>query len=299
MRRNDSGKLWNQPKLRHDSRLLQFWLAQQSTQIAPTASRQVHSCLPSSRNPTNKAFLWERATVGQQHQPHKRSDPQQMDTHSHPQQRDPSWSFPSVAPAHSCPRDFRGNLARATQILLVKGVDPGQADDSPEYAATLHDAHLLAQRHLAGTPGSKSGLAYWQRFLVLSQKNLPSSPAPYSFFIRRVFFGRNLRSPLLVSVSSPLVSDVFTLRGFCDGNCFSLSSTSFTSVNINTYIVQQKRKLFKQIQGRNTNCSSTETTIVLSLPRKRSDTRTPSDDQWYESQWRQDRWRTNLKAQMW
>ena len=37
---------------------------------------------------------------------------------------------------------------------------------------------------------------------------------------------------LLVSISSPLESDVSTVCWLCDGPCFSLSSTSFSSVNI-------------------------------------------------------------------
>ena len=35
---------------------------------------------------------------------------------------------------------------------------------------------------------------------------------------------------------------------------------------------------------------------MLSPPRKRSDTKTPSDDQWHKSQWQQDRWLADLKG---
>ena len=127
-------------------------------------------------------------------------------------------------------------------------------------------------------------------------KNLPSSVARYTFFMRKVSFDRILQRPLLVSVSSSLLSDVSTICGLCNGPCFSLFSTSFSSVNIRMYIVHQTRKLLNQIEARNTNFSSMEITIILSLPRKRSDTRTPSDDKWHESQWRQDRWRIDLKG---
>ena len=44
----------------------------------------------------------------------------------------------------------------------------------------------------------------------------------------------------------------------------------------------------------NTKCSSKETAIEPSPPRKRSDTRTPFDAQWHESQWQRNRSRTDL-----
>ena len=43
------------------------------------------------------------------------------------------------------------------------------------------------------------------------------------------------------------------------------------------------------------NSSSKETATELSPLRKWSDTRTPSDDQWHESQWQRDRSRTDLQ----
>ena len=61
-------------------------------------------------------------------------------------------------------------------------------------------------------------------------------------------------------------------------------------------MVHQIRKLGYQIEARNTNYSSMETSIVLCPPRNRSNTRTPFDDQWHESQCQQDRWRTDLKG---
>ena len=120
-------------------------------------------------------------------------------------------------------------------------------------------------------------------------KILPSSLTPYNFFNRIVFFDRILRRLLLVFVSSPLVFDVSTLCGLCDGPCFSLSSTSFSSVNKKKYTVHQIRKLLNQLEAGSTNYSSMETTIVFPPPRKRSDTGTAFDDQWHESQWQQDR----------
>ena len=96
-----------------------------------------------------------------------------------------------------------------------------------------------------------------------------------------------------MSVSSPLVSCVCELY---DGPCLSPSSTSFSSVNVKTHMVHQIRQVLNQIEARNTNYSLTETTTVLPPSRKRNDTRTPSDDQWHESQWQQDRRRTNLKG---
>ena len=60
-------------------------------------------------------------------------------------------------------------------------------------------------------------------------KNLPSSVAAYTFFIRYVFLDRTFQRPWLASVSSPLVSDVSTLWRLCEVPCFSRSSTSFSS----------------------------------------------------------------------
>ena len=48
-------------------------------------------------------------------------------------------------------------------------------------------------------------------------------------------------------------------------------------------------------KAEDTTYSSRETTTELPPPRKRSDTRTPSDDQWHESQWQRDRSRTDLQ----
>ena len=48
-------------------------------------------------------------------------------------------------------------------------------------------------------------------------------------------------------------------------------------------------------KAEDTNYSSRETATELSPPRKWSDTRTPSDDQWHESQWQRDRSRTDLQ----
>ena len=127
-------------------------------------------------------------------------------------------------------------------------------------------------------------------------KNLPNSVAAYTFFIRKVFLDKFFWRPLLVSVSSPLVSDVSTLCEFWAGPCFNLSSTSFSSVNRKTYIVHQTRKQLNPIETEITNYSIRESAVVLSPPRKRSDIRTPSADQWHEIQWQQDRSRIDLKG---
>ena len=127
-------------------------------------------------------------------------------------------------------------------------------------------------------------------------KKLPSSVAAYNFFMRKVFFDGSFHHPLLVSVSSPLVSDVSIRCGLCDGPCFSLSSSSFSSANILKYIVHQTRKLLNQIEARITNYLSRETAVVLSPPRKRNDRRTPFDDQWHDWRWQQDWWQTILKG---
>ena len=94
MRRSDSWNLWNLPKHRHESRLLQCWLAQKSAHTAPTASRRVRSGLPLSMHAPNKTLLWELATACQQYKPHQRSNPLQMGAHSHAPQGDPSWFSP-------------------------------------------------------------------------------------------------------------------------------------------------------------------------------------------------------------
>ena len=63
----------------------------------------------------------------------------------------------------------------------------------------------------------------------------------------------------------------------------------------------EKRKLWTETillnpkRRKNTNCSSKETATEPSLPRKRSDTKTPFDAQWHESQWQRDRSQTDLQ----
>ena len=54
-------------------------------------------------------------------------------------------------------------------------------------------------------------------------------------------------------------------------------------------IVHQTRKLLNPREAKKTKNSLRETEFVLSLPHKRSRTKTPSDDQWHELQWQQDR----------
>ena len=61
--------LRNLPQLRHESRLRRRWLARQLEQTAPSAYRQVHSCLPSSKHPPGMATLWALEIFGQWHQP--------------------------------------------------------------------------------------------------------------------------------------------------------------------------------------------------------------------------------------
>ena len=114
MRRSGFANLRNQPKLRHVSRLLQYWLARRLAQTAPTASQTVQSCLPSSVHPPSKTILSELATEGQRHELNRWSSPLQTDAHDHVPHEDPFWFSPSDAPAHPHLMDFRGNPASAT-----------------------------------------------------------------------------------------------------------------------------------------------------------------------------------------
>ena len=54
-------------------------------------------------------------------------------------------------------------------------------------------------------------------------------------------------------------------------------------------------KLLNPKRRKSTKCSSKETATEPSPPRKQSDTRTPFDAQWHESQWQRDRSRTDLQ----
>ena len=253
MRRCDSGKLRNLPKLCHESRLLQCWVSRWLAQTAPTASQPVHSCLPFLMYPPSKTLLSELATAGQRHQLHRWSSPLQTDAHCHAPEGDPSWSFSYVAPTHPCSMGFRGNPAHATQVFPDADVDHVQSDDCLGNAATLLDAHVWAQRHFSGTPDSKNGWAYCQRLMVLSwrtcQAQLPRTPSSCGKFS----WYRTFQHPLLVSVSFPLVCDVSNVCGLRNRNHFCLSNNTFTSVNIKAYIVHQTRKLLNEIQARNTN----------------------------------------------
>ena len=148
--------------------------------------------------------------------------------------------------------DHRENPARATQVFPKQELLTGKVTAAMEMPQQFmmpmceHRDILLAH-----TTKKRLGI------LVASDgpvtKNLPSSVAAYTFFMRKDFLDRNFRRTLLVSVSSPLVSDVSTLRGLWDKPCFSLSSASFSSVNIKTYIVHQTRKLFTPNEAENTN----------------------------------------------
>ena len=113
-------KITETTRICHQSRILQYWLAKQSAQTAPTTSRQVHSCLLSSTHPPDKKILWELATVGQQHHPLQRSILPQMDARSHEPQEELSWSFHSVAPAHLCSTDISARPAPRTHFSCVK-----------------------------------------------------------------------------------------------------------------------------------------------------------------------------------
>ena len=114
-------------------------------------------------------------------------------------------------------------------------------------------------------------------------KNLSSSVAGYTFFLRKVFLDRIFRrlcwclSHLRWFPTSQLSVDF----------AMALASALFSSVNVKKDIVHQIRKLLNQIEAGDTNYSSRETAVVLSPPRKRSYTGTPSEDQWHESQWQQ------------
>ena len=124
---------------------------------------QVFDEFPAASHPQrihqNKILLWEQANAGQQHQPYQRPDLLKMDAQSHVPQRYPSRFPSSVAPVHLRSTHYRENLARAPKVFRDAGADHGQSDDSLGNAATLHDAHVLAQRHFSGTPDSKNGLA--------------------------------------------------------------------------------------------------------------------------------------------
>ena len=62
------------------------------------------------------------------------------------------------------------------------------------------------------------------------------------------FLRQNFLTPLLASVPSPLVSDASTLCGLWDGLCFSLFSTSFSSVNRKRYIVHQTQNSWTRLK---------------------------------------------------
>ena len=107
----------------------------------------------------------------------------------------PFLVFPSSALAHPRSRIYRKNIACATQVFRAAGADYGQSDDSLENAGTLYDAHVLAQKQFFQE----------KRLSILAAsdgrvtKTTPSSLAPYTFFIRKVFFDRIIRRPLHLS----------------------------------------------------------------------------------------------------
>ena len=128
--------------------------------------------------------------------------------------------------------------------------------------------------------------------MVLSRRTcqapLPRKPCRCRVSIRKIFLDRTFWCPWLASVSSPLVSDVSTLCELCDGLP--------QPIKYFIQLCQQKNghyrpnmTLLKPNKAGDTNYSSRETATELSPPRKRSDTRRPSDDQWHESRWQHNR----------
>ena len=194
MRRIGSGNLRNLPKLRLVSRQLHASLARRLAQTAPTVSRWDRSCLPSSTHLPGRTHSLGLATEGRSHQLRQRSSPLQTDSHDPVIQEDPSESSPSAAPAHLQSRDFLENPARATQVFQDANDGHEQSDDAPENAATLHGAHVWARTHSFGTTDIKSGWAYWQHLMALSQRTcqallprIPSSSGKFSCFLRQKF----------------------------------------------------------------------------------------------------------------
>ena len=124
-------------------------------------------------------------------------NPPQMDGHCHAPQVDPSWFSPSVAPTHLSSTDFCGKLTRASQLFPDAGTDHGENDDSLGNAATLHDAHVLAQRYSSGTPENKMawliGSVWW------SCHGEPTKlSCPVHFIHAESFPWQNLAAPFVV-----------------------------------------------------------------------------------------------------
>ena len=86
----------------------------------------------------------------------------------------------------------------------------------------------------------------------------------------------------------------------------SVRVPALAGLALHSALPTEKRKLWTETilpnpkRRKNTNCSTKETATEPSPPRKRSDTRTPFDAQWHESQWQRDRSRTDLqKKETW
>ena len=171
--------------------------------------------------------------------------------------------------------------------------DRGQRRESFGNAATFYDAQCkdkdIRQQKWFGLLAASVGPV---------TKSLPSSLALWTLFMRKVALDGFSAHPLLVSVSSPLVSEVSSLYGLCDGPCFRLSRTSFSSVKIQTYNVHKIRKPINQIEKKYSHYSKLETTTGFSLLRKQSSTWLLSDDQWHDWKWQQDRWLTDIKCKI-
>ena len=123
--------------------------------------------------------------------------------------------------------------------------------------------------------------------------NLPSSVAAHTFFKRRVFLDRIFCRLLLASVSSPLVSQFSVDFGMVHVSaCPALHSVLPTEKRT----LQTKHENSEPEQGGKYQLLLRETAVMLSPPHKRSDTRTPSADQWHESQWQRDWSRTYIQS---
>ena len=78
-------------------------------------------------------------------------------------------------------------------------------------------------------------------------KNLPGSFAPYAFFMQKVFLDGTFCRVLLVTVWSPLVSDVYSLLALL-WSLFESVRFSFSSVIIKTYIVLKTWQLLNHFE---------------------------------------------------
>ena len=184
---------------------------------------------------TPEREIWPSSTVAfsvQSLQPHSQWNLRWMENHDPEQLKGPSISCYSDAAVRPHWAACLGSLQFAILVSEYANSNHGEDGLILEIAQNRMMAmdwdRNIFPANLAVKMAGFIGRASWP-----SDEKMPSSSAPLHFFMRNVFFDRNIVKLLLLSDSSPLVSVISgACWRLCDGLWRIWSSISFSSVNL-------------------------------------------------------------------